>query len=92
MIWVLAATSFLGDEGMWRAGDKKQVSNQRAHDLIQEGWVIELNDQGPATQDAAAPELPANEQPITSETGKRKKPKPFDDRETKVDGPAPEEK
>jgi hypothetical protein len=46
MVKVTAATSFIGDEGMWRAGETREVSNHRAHYLIEEGLAIEAADQG----------------------------------------------
>ena len=46
MVKVTAATSFLGEEGMWRAGETREVSNHRAHYLIEEGLAIEASDQG----------------------------------------------
>jgi len=46
MVKVTAATSFLGNEGMWRAGETKEVSNHRAEELIQLGFAIEAADQG----------------------------------------------
>lgn len=45
MVKVTAATSFYGNEGMWRAGETKEVSNHRAHELIEQGHVIEAADQ-----------------------------------------------
>jgi hypothetical protein len=48
MVKVTAATSFLGNEGMWRAGETKEVSNHRAEELIQQGYAIEAANQGDA--------------------------------------------
>ncbi|TGE05563.1 hypothetical protein [Hymenobacter fodinae] len=45
MVRVTAATSFHGNEGMWRAGETKSVSAHRAHELIEQGLVIESSDQ-----------------------------------------------
>lgn len=45
MVKVTAATSFIGDEGMWRAGETREVSNHRANYLIEEGLAIESADQ-----------------------------------------------
>lgn len=45
MVNVTAATSFFGNEGMWRAGETKSVSAHRAHELIEEGLAIESANQ-----------------------------------------------
>lgn len=53
MVNVTAATSFFGNEGMWRAGETKSVSAHRAHELIEEGLCIESSSQPSALHQAA---------------------------------------
>jgi ribosomal protein L9 len=96
MVKVTAATSFIGDEGMWRAGETKEVSNHRAHYLIEEGLAIEAADQGttdlqaePSALQQAADAIGATVAtkpelaPVTTASTKKPRQKPGTDLETK---------
>lgn len=73
---------------MWRAGDTREVSDNRAHELIESGFAIEAS---AATKEArekhplqdVADAIGATIGGSKDVTPKKKKPKPGQDRETK---------